>query len=205
VGAGKSSVVRHIRSLRLFIVDADRIGHEQLQTRTVRDEIVKVFGAQVLDDQGQISRPLLAAQVFGDTAEQQALRAQLNAIVHPAIRAEMRRQIKSAPQDVDVVILDAALLLEAGWADECDSVIFIETSLSQRQQRTSESRGWSAEEHLRREASQWDLDRKRSFCPHKVDNSGSPESAALQMEQILQQVIREKSQTGDASEESAQH
>jgi dephospho-CoA kinase len=120
VGAGKSSVIRNVSSLRLHVVDADHIGHEQLVVPEIRDRIVGVFGTRVLDDKAVISRPHLAAEVFGDSIEQQQKRQQLNAIVHPAIRSEMRRQINAVSQDADAIILDAALLLEAGWADECD-------------------------------------------------------------------------------------
>lgn len=189
VGAGKSSVIRNVSSLRLHVIDADRIGHEQLTIPEIRNRIVTVFGSGVLDDAGAISRPHLAAEVFGDSPEQQQKRQQLNAIVHPAIRKEMRRQINAVSQDADAIILDAALLLEAGWADECDAVVFIDTSLEQRRRRVAETRGWSGEEHARREASQWSLDQKRQFCQFVVDNSGSPDVASQQMEQTLKMIV----------------
>jgi dephospho-CoA kinase len=189
VGAGKSSVVRNVKSLRLHLIDADRIGHEQLAVRDIKEQIVKAFGIQVLDSSGSISRPSLAAQVFGDSPEKQQKRQQLNSIVHPAIRSEIRRQILAAPQDVDAIILDAALLLEAGWADECDAVIFIDTSLEQRQKRVAETRGWSVQELQRREASQLSLEEKRRRSDFCVDNSGEISVAAHQMEQALMAVI----------------
>jgi dephospho-CoA kinase len=189
VGAGKSSVVRNVKSLQLHFIDADRIGHEQLTVKKIKDQIVKTFGTQVLDSSGDISRPDLAAQVFGDSSEKQDKRKQLNTIVHPAIRSEIRRQINSAPQDADAIILDAALLLEAGWADECNAVIFIDTSLEQRRKRVAETRGWSAEELQRREASQLSLEEKRRRSDFCVDNSGDISVAAHQMEQALIKII----------------
>jgi dephospho-CoA kinase len=189
VGAGKSSVVRNVKSLRLHFIDADRIGHDQLTVKKIKDQIVKTFGTQVLDSSGDISRPDLAAQVFGDSSEKQDKRKQLNTIVHPAIRSEIRRQINSAPQDADAIILDAALLLEAGWADECNAVIFIDTSLEQRRKRVAETRGWSAEELQRREASQLSLEEKRRRSDFCVDNSGDISVAAHQMEQALMKII----------------
>jgi dephospho-CoA kinase len=191
VGAGKSSVVRNVKSLRLHFIDADRIGHQQLAVQDIKDQIVKVFGAQVLDSSGNISRPGLAAQVFGDSAEKQQKLQQLNSIVHPAIRSEIRRQINAAPQDVDAIILDAALLLEAGWAEECDAVIFVDTSLEQRLKRVAETRGWSVEELQRREASQLSLEEKRRRSNFCVDNSGEISVAARQMEQALAKIIVE--------------
>lgn len=178
-----------MKSLRLHFVDADRIGHEQLAVQEIKEQIVKEFGTQVLDSFGNISRPSLAAQVFGDSPENQQKRQQLNSIVHPAIRSEILRQINAAPQDVDAIILDAALLLEAGWADECDAVIFIDTSLEQRQKRVADTRGWSAEELHRREASQLSLEEKRRRSDFVVDNSGEVSVAAHQMEEALIKVL----------------
>jgi len=189
VGAGKSSVVRNVKSLRLHLIDADRIGHEQLAVQEIKEQIVKAFGTQVLDSTGSISRPNLAAQVFGESPEKQLKRQQLNSIVHPAIRSEIRHQINAAPQDVDAIILDAALLLEAGWAEECDAVIFIDTTLEQRQKRVAETRGWSVEELQRREASQLSLEEKRRRSDFCVNNSGEISVAAHQMEQALMKII----------------
>lgn len=189
MGAGKSSVVQNVKSLRLYVIDADRIGHEQLLVKEIRGLIVKAFGTHVLDSSGDISRPNLAAHIFGDSTEKRRNRELLNAIVHPAIRSEILRRIDSAPQDVDAIILDAALLLEAGWADECDAVVFIDTSLQQRRKRVADTRGWSTEEHQRREASQLSLEEKRRRSDFCVDNSGEISVAAHQMEQALMKII----------------
>ena len=189
IGSGKSSVVRLVQGLRLFFVDADRVGHELLSDGVIRDAIVSAFGVSVLDAAGQIDRRRLATEVFGALSEQQTRRTQLNEIMHPAIRAEIREQIEHHPHNAECVILDAALLLEAGWADECDAVIFIDTPLALRQQRVAETRGWTAEEHGRREASQWSLEMKRKFADFTVDNSGSPEFAVVKIEQVLREII----------------
>ena len=189
VGAGKSSIVRHVKALKLHVIDADQIGHEQLAVESIRDQIVAVFGRRVLESDGSISRSLLAVEVFGESPQQQDKRNQLNEIVHPAIRADIRSKILNVPQDADAIVLDAALLLEAGWADECDAIIFIDTPLEIRQQRVIETRGWSIEDHRRREESQWSLKRKRDYCQFVVDNSGTPEASAIQMEQALRSVL----------------
>lgn len=102
----------------------------------------------------------------------------------------MQRQIHAAPYDAEAIILDAALLLEANWTDECNAIIFIDTPIQQRQARVAQTRGWSAEEHQRREASQWSLDDKRRHCQFTVDNSGTPEAAAEQMERCLREIIQ---------------
>lgn len=190
VGAGKSSVVKLVRSLQLHLIDADRIGHAQLEKDSIRDAIVQAFGVSVLNEQGHVDRKALAKLVFGETPEHAGRLARLNAIVHPAIRTEIHHQIQTAPQDADAIILDAALLLESGWAAECDAIVMIDTPLELRRQRVAETRGWSIEEHSRREAAQLPLEKKRQASQFVVDNSGSPEDAATQMEQFLQTVVK---------------
>ncbi len=179
----------------MFVIDADRIGHVLLSDESVRDSIVSAFGVGVLDSSGQIDRRRLAAEVFGESFETHLKRTQLNEIMHPAILAEINEQIKHRPVDAEAVILDAALLSEVGWGDECDAVIYIDTPLEIRQQRVARTRGWTVEEHRRREASQWCLERKRSLADFQVDNSGTPETAALQMEQFVKAIIKKASAT----------
>lgn len=189
VGAGKSSVVKGVRGLRLQIVDADQAGHMQLRKPEVREQLLRVFGTGIATQDGEIDRKQLAMLVFGESPQHNTRREQLNEIVRPGIRDEIRRQILSAPQEVDAMILDAALLLEAGWAAECDALIFIETPLEIRRERVARDRGWSAEELQKRESSQWSLERKRAACHYVVDNSGTPDVSALQMAQHLRTIL----------------
>jgi dephospho-CoA kinase len=190
VGSGKSSVLRAVERLKLQIIDADRIGHEELRKSLIRNRLVQEFGTQILDESGEIHRTTLAGLVFGTTPQSQLNRERLNAIVRPGIRAEIRRQIQQASQDVDAIILDAALLLEAGWAGECDALVFIETPLVLRQERVATHRDWTAEDLARREASQWDLGRKRSACGYLVDNSGTLQDAGRQLTEHLQSILK---------------
>lgn len=190
VGAGKSSVVKHITSLRLHLIDADRIGHAQLEKNAIRGVLVEAFGPSVLDGQGRVDRRALGKLVFGDSPDHAQRLTRLNQIVHPAIRSEIHHQIQTAPQDADAIVLDAALLLESGWAAECDAIVMIDTPLELRRLRVAETRGWSIDEHSRREAAQWPLEKKREAAQYVVDNSGTPESAAKQIEAILQLIIK---------------
>ncbi len=191
VGAGKSTIVRKVAGLKLFVIDADRLGHDLLLTNDIRSKLCSVFGGDIIDSTGLVRRDLLAARVFGTSEAQTSNRIRLNEILHPAIREEIYRSIMQAPQNVDAIILDAALLLEAGWADECDAVIFIDTPFEVRQQRVAVNRGWSMEELQRREASQWSLSKKREFARFVVDNSGLPEVAVDQLTEVLKQIIHE--------------
>lgn len=188
VGSGKSAVVRAVSGVRLWVIDADKIGHQQLQDSVVADRLVREFGKQILEG-GVISRVRLAALVFQNSPDSDRRLQRLNEIVRPGIQAEIHRSLQVVPQDVDAVILDAALLLEAGWADHCDALVWIQAPLQQRQRRVVEARGWTVQQHTEREAAQWDSDRKRAACEFEVDNSGSLEAAALQLRGYLRLII----------------
>lgn len=88
--------------------------------------------------------------------------------------------------NVEAIVLDAAVLLEAGWDDLCDAVVFIDTPEADRIARVQAGRGWSAEQLAEREASQWPLPRKRAAADAVIDNSNSVDDAARQLDQVIQ-------------------
>lgn len=189
IGSGKSSVIRQVTGFSLQVIDADRIGHDLLQDADVLSELAQAFPSSILNSSGQVVRSKLAELVFGETEEQQAALNQLEQIIHPAIRREIIAQLETVDEGIDAVILDAAILLEAGWASVCDHLVFIDTPKALRLERVSQNRNWSAEELNRREAAQLPLDEKEQQANFTVDNSGTLDEAAAQMTQILQQLI----------------
>lgn len=191
VGSGKSSVAAEFSRKRpAAIIDADRIGHQVLNQPDLQDRLRKRFGDSVFDFQGQIDRKALGALVFGPTAEHREARRDLEAIVHPAIRHSIEEHISAARTQgtVSVILLDAAVLLEAGWQDLCDAVVFIETPQSAREERVRSGRGWSPATLQTREASQWSLARKRRAADFTLDNSGSLEDSARQLAAFVSQL-----------------
>ena len=183
VGSGKSSVANWVAQHAIVtVIDADRIGHQVLLLPSVKTALCKRFGNQIIGDDGQIVRSLLAHQVFGPSAEQQAARHDLEQIVHPEIRREIHDQIEEAAERKDsAVLLDAAVLLETGWRELCDILVFIDTPDELRASRVKETRGWEKEELHRRESSQWSLQKKRESADLIVVNDRDLESAGRQM------------------------
>ena len=140
-----------------------------------------------LEPTSQISRAALGRVVFGsDTAAQDA-RRDLESIVHPEIRTLIERQISELRRqaNVEAIVLDAAVLLEAGWNNLCDVVVFIDTPQADRIARVQAGRGWSAAELAQREASQWPLPRKRAAADAVLDNSNSVDDAAKKLNELL--------------------
>lgn len=183
IGSGKSTVARWVAEHHpAAVIDADRIGHALLKDPRVQYELLTAFGPEIVDATGGVSRSALAARVFGTTPEQQAARAQLDGILHPAIRAEMLRQAAAVdPAKAQVILFDAAILLESGWRDVCRGVVFVDTPLARRQAWVAEHRGWTAEELSRREASQWPLDRKRAAADDVIANDSDVATAGTRL------------------------
>ena len=153
----------------------------------VKIALRQAFGDAIFNAEQEIIRSQLAARVFGSDDPARQNRQTLEQIVHPVLRADLQQQLQHVRElgQVQVILLDAAILLESGWKDLCDAVVFIDTPFARRQQWTVASRGWTPEELARREASQWPIARKRSESDFVVDNSGSLEASVDQLEQIV--------------------
>lgn len=193
IGSGKSSVARWAAErLPVLLLDADQLGHRALKVPEIRAQLVTEFGPQIVDASGEVDRRLLALRVFGERAEEVQARRRLEAIVHPQLRAEMEQQLRSLnPDQTQAVLLDAALLQEAGWDDVCDAVVFIEIPESERARRVFNQRGWNADELAAREASQWPVERKRSLATHRVWNTGALAAAGSALADLVRELMTE--------------
>ena len=186
VGAGKSTVAQEFVALGCRLIDADAIGHELLRRQDILRQVLARWGQAVAAPDGQVDRKALGAVVFADPAELAAL----NAILHPAIRREMAQQIAQAQADpaASGAVVDAAVLLEAGWDDLCTDLVFVAVSDSQRAQRVLDQRGWDRDEWRRREKSQFSLDKKAEQCNYVLDNRSSGPRLREQVRQIFHRI-----------------
>ena len=189
VGSGKSTLARWLgEKCELPVVDGDRLGHAALKRPDVISQLVEHFGSGILDSEGEIDRSKLGSCVWGDDPQSVQNRKELERIVHPVIRQAMQEAIEQARQTGKRgIIIDAAVILEAGWQGACDRVIFVETPEENRLAHVIESRNWSEQEFRKRERSQLDLNTKRKQAHFVVDNSGSIEQAGRQLTQWLRQ------------------
>jgi dephospho-CoA kinase len=113
LGTGKTEVAQKLAELGAVIINADELGHELLQPRTqTYVQIIDTFGKSIRKRNGEIDRKKLSQIVFKD---QEALN-KLNRIMHPRIYDIVSNKIDECRRsDVRVVVLEAALLIEAGW------------------------------------------------------------------------------------------
>ncbi len=120
IGSGKSTVAAFLAKLGAAVIDADRVGHEILSRDSEAwQQVVATFGRQILSPDDEIDRSQLGGIVFGNPS---AL-SKLNGIMHPPIGETVAARLKQyRQQGVDVVVIDAPLLIEAGWASLVDRV-----------------------------------------------------------------------------------
>jgi dephospho-CoA kinase len=195
VGCGKSHLARLLHEKHpIEIVEGDKAGHLVLAEPSVKESLRKAFGECVFTSKGEVDRHQIGRLVFGSGPEQKAARKKLEQIVHPRISEILARQVALARSrsDVEAVILDAAILLEAGWRHICDVIVFIDAPFEIRLARVAKSRGWNREQLRSREESQFPLDRKRKEADCVVDNSGDEQVALLQLETMYSRVVRPK-------------
>lgn len=183
MGSGKSRVAAEFARHGARVISGDPIGHEALRQPEIRRRVLARWGDGILAADGDIDRRRLGAIVFADPAE----RVRLEEMLFPWIRQSVREEIDKARQDaaVPLIVLDAAVMLEAGWNDACDRLVFVEAPRPLRLQRLAEQRGWSAAETAQREQAQMPLEEKRRRADHVIDNAGALEETARQVETLL--------------------
>jgi dephospho-CoA kinase len=194
IGAGKSLVASELGRRGAVVLDADAVGHSLLQQTPTRQAVIKRFGPEILDRTSagdaapRIDRKALGALVFAD---RHSLR-DLEHILHPRMRGTFERAIARAVRKggAKAVVLDAAILFEAGWDDLCDLVVFVDASREQRLERVGQQRGWTSEALDAREAAQMPLDEKRSRSTVVLRNALAPEQVAQEVDRLCSRLVR---------------
>ena len=182
IGSGKSTVSQFLRELGAVLIDADQVGHEAYQpnTETWR-EVVAAFGEQILTPDGEIDRRELGGIVFGDAE----LLARLNLIMHPRMYEMMKAQIEEYRQrGADVVVLEAAVLLEAGWTPLVDEVWVTVAPESTVVERTRERTGLSEEQVLARIRSQMSSEERAKRADVVVNNDGTQDELKAKVKEL---------------------
>ncbi len=152
IGSGKTTVSDMLRAKGASIVYADQIGHEVYQPGTpVWEQVVRAFGRQVLGKDDQIDRRKLGQVVFSEPGALD----RLDAITHPPMRQAMIEKLEELRRrGAPVVVLEAALLIEAGWADLADEVWVTVVDPDEGARRSMERSGLSREQAEARIAAQ---------------------------------------------------
>lgn len=174
IASGKSTIARRLAEHGAVIVDADQIVRDvQAPGSPVLERIAETFGASMIDGEGALDRAALGAKVFGDPE----LLAQLNAIVHPAVREESQRRFDAAfTTDADaVVVYDVPLLVEARVDDPWDLIVVAQAPAAVRLQRLTELRGMEEKAAQERVDAQVSDERRLAIADVVIDTAGTLE------------------------------
>jgi phosphopantetheine adenylyltransferase/dephospho-CoA kinase len=123
---GKTSVTEICRNLGAYIIDADKLGHKAYQKGTkCYQNLLEAFGEEILTEEKEINRKTLGSIVFSNRRELQ----RLNEIVWPRIREMIEMELEQIKNEDNnqIVLLEAAIFIEAGWHDLVDEIWVVET------------------------------------------------------------------------------
>ncbi|MCO5985426.1 dephospho-CoA kinase [Actinoallomurus spadix] len=180
IGSGKSEVSRRLAEHGAVVVDADAVAREVVEPGTPGlAEVVAEFGEGVLLPDGSLDRERLGSIVFADEER----RARLNAIVHPRVGERMRELVERAPGDA-IVVYDVPLIAENGLAGMYDLVVVVDTPVEEQVRRLTGRRGMTEADARARIAAQATRERRLEIADRVIDNSGTLERLAGQVDEL---------------------
>ena len=192
VACGKSSVGQMFVARGAHLVQADQIAHQLMEPGTrIHREIIKHFGSGVVHQDGSIDRKKLADAVFGTGRIQE-----LNRIVHPAVIARQDEWMAEtgARDPQAIVIVEAALILEAGARARFDKLIVVTCRPEQKAPRFARRQqvglAEAAREVERRSAAQWPDEEKIAAADYVIDNSGPVVKTERQVDEVYAELKR---------------
>lgn len=185
VGAGKSTVLDHIKShYNARIIIADNLAYELESPGGIcYDNIVELLGADILGEDGFIDKKKMAKRIFADPE----ILLKVNGIIHPAVKETIINTIKEEQQAgrYDLLVLEAALLIEEGYGEILDELWYVRADENVRRERLKSSRGYDDTKIDQILAAQLSDEEYASGCRYTIDNSGLPEDTYAQIDEIL--------------------
>jgi len=188
IASGKSTVSAMLVRLGAKLVDADQVAREVvLPGEPALMQLSKQFGPDILMSDGSLDRQALGRIVF--TPDKQKLK-ELEAILHPAIRARMHKQMDAylAEEPDRLVIADIPLLFETGQEALYDAVLLVYVPKAIQLERLMAREGMTAEDAKVRIELQMDMEEKKQRADYIIDNSSTLEHTQRQIENIWREL-----------------
>jgi len=186
IGCGKSHILREFHKLGVYTIDADEIAHEViLPDQSAYEQILEIFGPEILASDRTINRKKLGERVFSD----EQAREKLNQIVHPLVLEEEARRVAEIEEREDpkspILMVDAALMVETGSYRKYDCVVVVYCTPQVQLQRVIARDRLSEEEALQRIQSQMPLLEKIKYADYIIENSGRLSETNEQIKHIF--------------------
>ncbi|MGO1522117.1 MAG: dephospho-CoA kinase [Nesterenkonia sp.] len=180
IASGKSAVSQRMAEHGAVVIDADELSREVVAPGTEGlAEIHTEFGQEVITEAGALDRPALGERVFNDDDA----RTQLNAIVHPRVRAAAT-QLREAAGEGRIVVEDIPLLVETGQQERFDVVVVVQAPHEERVRRMAEDRGMSRADAESRISAQASDEQRAEAADVVLDNSGTLEDLHEQVDRL---------------------
>ncbi|MGI2336609.1 MAG: dephospho-CoA kinase [Dehalogenimonas sp.] len=182
IGSGKSTVGAMLKDLGAAFIDADKVGHRLLREDAgLKAEIIRLFGDTIVNGGGQIDRRRLAGIVFSNPA---AL-IKLNAVTHPLInRAVAAEVVEVRETGYKLAVIEAPLLIEAGWAAESDVIWLTVAPADVVLKRLVDKMGYTEAEAKSRIASQISNEERRQYAAEVIDTDTTLEELKIRVERL---------------------
>ena len=186
IGSGKSTVARMLGGAGLAVVDADQVARDIMEPGSpVLEEVAAAFGADLIGDDGALDRGELARRAFATTED--TLR--LNAITHPAIRAESERRFAAAEEAGEqAVIYDMPLLVDLGLNQDMDLTVVVDVDKEERIRRLVDKRGLDEADARARMAQQIDDATRLAAADVVIDNNGPLDALEPQVAALIKKI-----------------
>ncbi len=183
IGSGKSTVARHFETLGVPVIDADDIGRQLVEPgQPTLATIIKHFGSNMLDDKGRLNRARLREQVFRHPKQ----RRDLEAILHPRIRAEIQRRIANLSPVCGYCLISVPLLIESGWQDLVQRVLVVDAPRETQIRRTTARDGITRRQAEAIITSQVERDTRLQAADDVIHNDGDLAALQAQVEALHQ-------------------
>lgn len=187
IATGKSLVSDYFRSRGYPVIDADQVSRQVVEVGSAGlNQVADHFGSHILLETGELDRKKLGRLIFSDSEK----RKELNAILHPIIRAEIFNRLDRLKQEGhDLIVLDLPLLFESGYEDHVDQVMVIHIDEALQMERLMKRDELSREEALQRIQAQMPLEEKMKRAHILIDNSRSKDETYRQLKTWLDKNI----------------
>ena len=187
IASGKSTVAKMFADCGAIILDADQAARDVVEPGSPNWRRLREFlGQAYFHADGRLNRRKLRQRIITD----EACRLQVNAILHPAIMAEMERwrqdRLRQSPHQI--IIFDIPLLFEAKLADRCDTILLVHVPREMQIQRLMARDGVSREEAESSLGMQLPIEEKRRWADIVIDNSGTLEQTRRRVEVVWREL-----------------
>ncbi len=184
VGSGKTTASKFLQELGAHILDADKVGHESyLPDMPAWKDLIAAFGEDLLRPNQEIDRKKLGAIVFSNPENL----AKLNSIVHPRMREMMEQQLEELKgQGVKLVVLEAAILIEANWQSLVDEVWTTEAPEATVVERLKARNNWTEQQVRDRIRSQMSPQERAAHAQVGIDTDCSLDEMRDRVKNLLE-------------------